>query len=130
MKFVLVPILMLLVLLQSFSRWIIMVEYQSNQAFIARTLCENRNRPQLKCNGRCQLMKRWAAEDKAAAGQSGKFRVEEIPMPVDVVLSFMQEPASALVHNDRYRCKQGEAHPRALLRPPAGKNCYSTQSFS
>ncbi|RYY99583.1 MAG: hypothetical protein EOO11_04425, partial [Chitinophagaceae bacterium] len=56
--------LVLLVLLQSFSKWVIMADYAANRAFVARTLCENRDRPQARCGGRCQLMKRLAGAEK------------------------------------------------------------------
>ncbi|RYZ23596.1 MAG: hypothetical protein EOO16_04155, partial [Chitinophagaceae bacterium] len=66
MKLLLVPILLLLVAVQSFGKWIILAEFRVNQAWIAERLCENRDRPQLKCGGRCQLMKRMAEEQRAA----------------------------------------------------------------
>ncbi|NLR56683.1 hypothetical protein HGH93_01125 [Chitinophaga polysaccharea] len=44
-------------LLQNFSKSLIVVQFQVNQAFIAKELCENRNKPQMHCNGRCHLKK-------------------------------------------------------------------------
>lgn len=31
--------------------------YQVNQEYVAKELCVNKSRPQLKCNGKCHLMK-------------------------------------------------------------------------
>jgi hypothetical protein len=64
MKFVLVPILMMLVLAQAFSKWLLVAEYKVNRDFIAKTLCENKTRPKLHCNGKCQMMKKLAEEEK------------------------------------------------------------------
>jgi hypothetical protein len=33
------------------------VDYALNKEYIAKNLCENRNKPKLNCNGKCHLMK-------------------------------------------------------------------------
>lgn len=45
-------------LLQLFSREVIVMSFQLNRDFIAKNLCVNRNRPQLNCNGKCYLAKK------------------------------------------------------------------------
>ena len=62
MKFV-APILIILIMTQIFSKWIMIAEYNINRNYIARVLCENRNRPKLHCNGKCMLMKKMAEEE-------------------------------------------------------------------
>ncbi|AKA35452.1 hypothetical protein [Flagellimonas lutaonensis] len=37
-------------------------EYIANYDYIANTLCENKDRPQLQCNGKCYLSKQLAKE--------------------------------------------------------------------
>lgn len=64
MKFVLVPILMTLVFTQTFSKWMVVFEYNFNKDFIAQKLCVNKAKPQLHCKGKCQMMKRLAEEEK------------------------------------------------------------------
>jgi hypothetical protein len=44
-------------LLQPVSKLWIVVSFKINQAEIAQTLCENRAKPQLSCNGKCVLVK-------------------------------------------------------------------------
>lgn len=34
-----------------------LVEYTLNKAYIAQTLCENKNKPELQCEGKCHLAK-------------------------------------------------------------------------
>ena len=41
-----------------FSSNIISINFYLNQNYIASTLCENRDNPQLHCNGKCQLQKK------------------------------------------------------------------------
>jgi len=64
MKFVAVPILILLVMSQTFSHWFMIMSFKLNQDYIAKNLCENRNRPKLKCKGNCVLMKKLEQQEK------------------------------------------------------------------
>lgn len=80
MKFILVPFLLVLLLTQTFSQWLVVAEYNWNREFIARNLCINRERPKLHCNGRCQMMKRLAEEEKqdsAGSKHSSGIKVQE-----------------------------------------------------
>lgn len=38
--------------------------YKANQSYVANTLCENRDQPELQCNGRCVLAKKIAAAEQ------------------------------------------------------------------
>jgi hypothetical protein len=64
MKKITGSILILLVLVQTFTSWVIVAEYSINKDYIAKNLCENKTRPKLHCNGKCQLMKKLAEEEK------------------------------------------------------------------
>jgi hypothetical protein len=55
--------LLLAFVAMTFSRAVIVVDFYVNQENIARTLCENRNKPMMHCCGRCQLHRRLAKED-------------------------------------------------------------------
>lgn len=43
------------VFLQSFAPLVILADFKINQDFIAEVLCFNRDKPELHCNGQCQL---------------------------------------------------------------------------
>lgn len=62
----LVAITLLLALVSAnLSRFFIYAEFELNQKFIAAELCENKDKPQLHCNGKCYLMKKLKdAEEK------------------------------------------------------------------
>ena len=51
-------------LAQTFSRFFIVIDYQLNKEYIAKYLCENKDKPVLKCNGKCQMMKKLQQEEK------------------------------------------------------------------
>jgi hypothetical protein len=50
-------LLLFSILLPTLSPWGTIAYFRLNRDYIARVLCENRERPQLKCNGKCYLAK-------------------------------------------------------------------------
>ena len=96
MKFILVPILMTLVLTQTFSKWMVVLEYSLNKEFIAQKLCENKAKPKLHCNGKCQMMKKLAEEEKQNSSDNNTTKIKtpetvfynEISNPVLPEVSF------------------------------------------
>ncbi|WP_317039183.1 hypothetical protein [Siphonobacter aquaeclarae] len=58
----LVFVLLLAVLLPSFSPLGTIAYYQLNRDYIAKVLCENRDKPQLHCDGKCYLAKKLKAQ--------------------------------------------------------------------
>jgi hypothetical protein len=55
-------LLLIATLLPTVSPWGIIAHYQLNKDYIARVLCENRNRPEIHCDGKCYLAKRLKAQ--------------------------------------------------------------------
>jgi len=64
MKLIGAIILSFLLLTQTFSKWMVLLDYQVNKEYISQNLCENKSRPMLHCNGKCQLSKKLAAENE------------------------------------------------------------------
>ena len=64
MKSFVLHIIVALILFQSMSKTVIVVDFLINQAEIARELCENRDKPQMECNGKCHLKKELEKEEK------------------------------------------------------------------
>ncbi|MDZ7269441.1 MAG: hypothetical protein ONB48_18660 [candidate division KSB1 bacterium] len=54
-------------------------EYALNQHYIARVLCENKERPQANCEGKCYLAQRLAQAGQEAGGQPGTVPVKANP---------------------------------------------------
>ncbi len=61
-----IPVILLLIgfLGQTFSKCLIFFNYQLKKNYIATFLCENRDKPEMKCEGKCYLCKRFKGEDK------------------------------------------------------------------
>ena len=80
MKNIVVIFLSLLFLLQPFSKVWIYVSFKINQDYIAKNLCENRAKPILKCNGKCQLMKKLKQADKDEEKQTPQTIKEKLEL--------------------------------------------------
>ena len=64
LKPLIVILLMTGMLAQTFSRLFIIIDYQLNKDYLAANLCENRDKPQMHCNGKCCMMKKMKQEEK------------------------------------------------------------------
>lgn len=78
MQKVVLYILLLATMLPSISPWGTVMYYNANKAYIARVLCENRNRPQLHCDGKCYLAKKLKAQQDRQDKETTR-RVENAP---------------------------------------------------
>lgn len=56
--------LMAAVVLSTQSYLTVRVLFEARQGYIARVLCENRDRPELNCDGQCELSRRLAEQDR------------------------------------------------------------------
>lgn len=56
--------LAIILFLQGSGSLLIMAAFYANRDYIAKNLCENRSRPELKCGGQCVLMKKLKKEQE------------------------------------------------------------------
>lgn len=73
MKFTTAIFLLFLLLTQVFSKWLVVLEYNLNKDFIAKTLCINKERPKLHCQGKCQMMKKMAEQEENSSSPTYQF---------------------------------------------------------
>lgn len=57
-------ILLFAIFMQLFSKAIIITEYYLNKDYIAQNLCENKDKPQKHCEGKCHLQKQLKEDEK------------------------------------------------------------------
>jgi hypothetical protein len=103
MKGIATVILLLLLSVQTFSKWMWVLDYNLNQAYIANNLCINKAKPKLHCNGHCQLRKKMA-EDESSKEQSGSavqksiaysvFSKPDMEAPLETVPTASMQPQS------------------------------------
>ena len=74
-------LLISLVLLQTFSREVLVVDFTLNQAVITARFCVNKSQPQLHCDGKCYFAKQLKQQEEREnkAPNSLKERLEMLP---------------------------------------------------
>ncbi|AHJ96782.1 hypothetical protein [Hymenobacter swuensis] len=94
--------LAVLILLQTFSRELLVMDYQARKAEITRLFCVNKNKPRLHCNGKChlrrQLGKAADTESKAPGAGFAKVKYEVLAPLLCVVLPKLAAVYQAQVH--------------------------------
>lgn len=79
MKYGLLILIFAGLLLQNFSKCLIMWEFRVNRDYIAQVLCINKDKPQLHCNGKCHLKKQLEKDNQPERnGSPGKEKFEVI----------------------------------------------------
>ncbi|RAK40911.1 UNVERIFIED_ORG: hypothetical protein DFS12_101261 [Chitinophaga ginsengisegetis] len=105
-------------LLQNFSRSVVFVQFKVNQSYIASVLCENKNKPQMHCNGRCHLKKeldRDAQQDKNNNNGKDKYEV----MFIETLQTFhTTPPVNQSVFNAYYKAPCLDTLSPSIFHPP------------
>lgn len=120
----LIAIVLLLALISSnLSGLLVYIEFKANQKYIAVTLCENRDKPLLECNGQCYLIKKLKDSDEKERKQErttqkkGAYDVFIISAPLVIVFEKptpgKEEPAADAFQLPQF-CSE------ILHPPPAG----------
>ena len=114
---------MSLMLTQTFSKWLAVIDYTINKDFIAKNLCENRNMPALNCKGNCQLMKKLAAEDDqsnktAPASNVIKISFSEIWMDNSLPSEQLPSLPNDIIYNSVYLTFFPTLFTAAIFHPP------------
>ncbi|MVT10843.1 hypothetical protein [Chitinophaga tropicalis] len=105
MRYIFVISVLAGLLFQNFSQSFIMLKYKIDQAYIARVLCENRNKPDMHCNGKCYLRKQLQKDEQQQNnGTTGKEKYEVVyadalqtfnlaPLaPYSFIIAYYQDP--------------------------------------
>jgi len=66
--------------------------YELNKQYIAKNLCENRDRPQLKCCGKCYLRKQLHKVEEGNASKNAPPKIEKTEVLVYILPPFLQLP--------------------------------------
>jgi hypothetical protein len=72
LKYLSVIVLLAALLGQTFSKALLVLDYQWNKDYISKNLCVNRNRPEMKCEGKCYLCKKINTDAKKDRDNPGR----------------------------------------------------------
>ena len=80
---------------QSAGKLLVLAWYQVNKTYIAQKLCENRNKPKMHCNGKCQLRKKMQLLEQESPSNSS------VPVKIDkiAILEFLLPENQATLNN-------------------------------
>ncbi|WP_051760319.1 hypothetical protein [Pedobacter antarcticus] len=104
----------------NFSRMFVFSAFKLNQKYIASTLCENRDKPEMHCNGKCYLTKKIKqAEEREKKeeqdGQKKNFQENYILRQCSVEFPFSFElKMEHIIEDDSFLPKQTSE----VLHPP------------
>ena len=121
---ILAIILFLGISFQSTVKLGILAWYEVNKTYVATELCENKDKPELNCCGKCYVGKQLKKVDehsgeKQMPGKNTKTETVEyiIPFttPAHNTTSLQQE---AKVYNGRYTCSKGFDVINSVFHPP------------
>lgn len=117
--------LCLCLLTQCIARLGVMGWYQLHKDYIARTLCINRDKPAMKCCGKCYLRKQLKKVDDTDASKKQSGRVDKsealvyiLPQLIPSVQVFI--PRESSVQHPVVRSLYNSGLPRSVFHPPAG----------
>lgn len=123
MKFIVSPILILLLLTQTFSNWFVVMAFNLNRDYIAKTFCENRYRPQLNCKGNCVLMKKMREKEKQEqnAPESVKLEITSLVLSSKSFFATVETPVIISSINYGNATNSGKPVDRAVsfFHPPS-----------
>jgi hypothetical protein len=112
--------LLLIIMMQSFSRWVIVIEYELNKGFIIKTLCINKGLPQMHCNGKCQVMKKLAEDAERNMPLKNTLRsFDPDPWIVTSIAINHSLAADNLQHYPVLILSLPPTHPRTVFHPPS-----------
>jgi hypothetical protein len=122
MRSLLTYILLIAVLLPSISPWGTIAYYHLNKDYIARVLCENRNKPQLHCDGKCYLAKRLKAQqdkqDKETAERIQNTSPFQLYCEACFQFDFGTTPKRSQSPRFAYQLPSYSSYIRDFLQPP------------
>ena len=116
-------LLILLVLLQTFSREVLVVDYTLNRAAITARFCVNKARPQLHCDGKCYFAKQLKKQEERESKSAGPLK-ERLEMLAATFRPWQPQAVRPLARSVRryaplvpgaYNAPLG-----AVFRPPLG----------
>jgi len=106
---------------QSVLKLGIVAWYEANKAYVAKELCENKARPQMKCNGKCYLRKQLnkTENNQQQNQQSKQSQAEGVEfLPVSGFIFTPCFMGAAVTYIDSYQSQQGYQPLVNIFHPP------------
>jgi len=104
----------------------IVIWYQANKAYIAQNLCENRDKPEMKCCGKCYLKKQLRKADSNTEKQNRNTPVKTVQielaacvLPRINTLTYGRHLYDPAIQNPAGERRFGIRLPQSIFHPPS-----------
>lgn len=120
MKQLLTIALILGILIQSLGKLVLLSNYLLNKEYITLNFCENKNKPKLRCNGKCHLAKQLKKQEKQDNSAKNTTRASD---QVQFCSDYVSTVSPQLLHlsislNWGYLLTETEKTPVSVFHPP------------
>ena len=89
MKQVSCILLLIVIIVQSLNRQLIVINYQLNKEIITKKYCENKDKPDLCCNGKCHLKKQLNELDKKQGNPVSSSNSKDLLLFIDKIPTYL-----------------------------------------
>ncbi|MDP4130988.1 MAG: hypothetical protein Q8918_14060 [Bacteroidota bacterium] len=118
LKFPLTILLMLIIGLQTFSKWLVFLDFEINKDFIAATLCVNRETRGSCCKGKCYLNKQLARDTDQQQPINNTQKDEVHFFSEELVSWTFHQPVSFERAEHPYLCRKSQEYFISVFQPP------------
>ncbi|MBS1661094.1 MAG: hypothetical protein JST68_08590 [Bacteroidetes bacterium] len=121
LKYPVTILLIVLIALQTFSKWCLIAEFQVNRDFIAKNLCVNRFNACSCCKGKCYLNKKIAEDESQQQAPIKGGQREETLLQTHVLGKMLPEPVCFVVsvfRSTRYIDSPSQEYLASSFEPP------------
>ncbi len=119
MKRITAMLLLIALLTANYSYFFVYAGFELNKKYIATTLCENRDKPQLHCEGKCYFMKKIkqaVEKEKSAERQAQKNLFQEVFYATESTQVFYNQLIRQII--TPYQYSNQSASPGSIYQPP------------
>lgn len=112
-------LLLIALITANYSYFFVYAGFELNKKYIATTLCENRDKPQLHCNGKCYFMKRINQaneKEKNAERQAQKNLFQEVFYATVTTNVFYNQLIQLVI--TPYQYSDQSVSPDSIYQPP------------
>ncbi|GAB2976027.1 hypothetical protein GCM10027049_08440 [Mucilaginibacter puniceus] len=112
-------VLLIALITANYSYFFVYAGFELNKKYIAATLCENRDKPQLHCNGKCYFMKKINQaneKEKSAERQAQKNLFQEVFYATVTTNVFYNQFIQLVI--TPYQYSDQSVFPGSIYQPP------------
>lgn len=123
MKKIILITLSLLMLTEACMSLILLIRYEVNKEYIAAFLCENRDKPEMHCGGKCQLKKSISTQERFIQGLAGMLNETLSVLAIVELFDMDFSPSLGFVRTDgavKAEDKYVQDYHEKIFHPPSG----------